>query len=230
MIAHRAVRFVAAYRSVLAASAARDAALKCFVDALAVINAHEAEDRGGGGSASHPALRNLDRAVAQLRGDPDFVAAVREIIPHLSWGGSYQGSGPFAAVAQQMVWGEVVGRNGIVPSDAIKLGCFLLSPGMIYPLHGHEALEVYSVVSGAMTVVHGLDDPVSRLVEAPGWSVTPEGEAHALHVGPEPVLIIYCWIGDIYAPVWWWDRSPDGAWTKSFPDIIRSGADRARQS
>ena len=34
-------------------------------------------------------------------------------------------------------------------------------------------------------------------VEAPGYSVTPEGEAHALHAGPKPVLIVYCWTGNL---------------------------------
>jgi mannose-6-phosphate isomerase-like protein (cupin superfamily) len=159
--------------------------------------------------------------VAQLRGDANLAAAIRQVIPHLSWGGSYQGSGPGADVAQKMVWGEVVGRSGLITSDVTRLGCFLLSPGMVYPVHGHEALEIYTVVSGTMTVVHGLDHPASTLIEAPGYSVTPEGEAHALHVGSEPVLIVYCWTGDLASPVWWWERGPDGAWAKLFPPIIR---------
>lgn len=221
MIADKAARFVAAYRSVLAASAARDPSLVRFLDALATIDVRRAEHPAGAGITAHPALRHLDRAVAQLRGDASLAAAVREVIPLLSWGGSYQGSGPGAAVAQKMVWGEVAGRSGLVTSDAIRLGCFLLIPGMVYPLHGHEALEIYSVVSGAMTVVHGLDHPVSNLIEAPGYSVTPEGEAHALHAGQEPVLIVYCWTGDLASRVWWWERGPDGAWTRFFPLIVR---------
>lgn len=219
MIAGKAACFIAAYRAVLAA-ASNDPAILRFLDALAAIDAREAEGRSDAGVTTHPALHHLDRAMAQLSGDEDWIAAIREVVPHLSWGGSYQNSGPVAAVAQQMVWGEVIGRNGLVKSDAIKLGFFLLSPGMIYPLHGHNAHEIYSVVSGAMTVVLGLDHPVSRLVEAPGHSVTPEAKAHALQVGPKPVLIVYCWTGDLYSPVWWWDRGPDGAWTKVFSSMV----------
>jgi mannose-6-phosphate isomerase-like protein (cupin superfamily) len=88
---------------------------------------------------------------------------------------------------------------------------------MLYPLHGHNAHEVYSVVSGAMTVTHGLDHPVTMPVEASGHSVTPAGEAHALNVGPDPALLIYCWTGDLFAPVWWWERAPDGSWSRTFP-------------
>ena len=221
MIADKAARFIAAYRSVLAASAGRDPVLARFLDALAAIDPRRAEDRAIAGSTAHPALRHLDRALAQMRCDANLAAAVREATPHLSWGGSYQGGGPGAAVAQKMVWGEVAGKSGVVASNSIRLGCFLLSPGMVYPMHGHEALEIYSVVSGTVTFVHGLDRPVSTPVDAPGYSVTPEGEAHALHAGPEPVLIVYCWTGDLAPPVWWWERGPDGAWVKFFPTIVR---------
>ena len=221
MIADKAARFITAYRSVLAKAAERDPTLVPFLDDLAAIDTRETEDRSGAGTTTHPALCHLDSAVAQLRCDASLAAAVREILPHLSWGGSYQDSGPGATVAQKMVWGEVAGQTGLAKTNEVRLGCFLLSPGTVYPLHSHEALEVYSVVSGAMTVVHGLDNPVSVLNEAPDHSVTPEREAHALYAGSKPVLIVYCWTGDLASPVWWWERGPEGAWTKSVPPIIR---------
>lgn len=221
MIPDKASRFIAAYRSVLAKAAARDPKLVVFLNNLAAVDTRGAEDRAGTVASSHPALCHLDHALARLSCEPSLAAAVREVIPHLSWGSSYEGSGPGATVAQKMVWGEVAGQAGLVKTNKIRLGCFLLSPGTLYPLHGHEAVEVYSVVSGAMTVVHGLDSPVSTLVEAPGHSVTPEREAHSLHAGAEPVLIVYCWTGDLVPPVWWWERGPDGTWMKSFPLIVR---------
>jgi hypothetical protein len=116
-----------------------------------------------------------------------------------------------------MVWAEVVGPSGLVASEHVKLGCFLLSPNFVYPVHGHQALEIYTVVAGAVTFAHGLDRPSQNRVAAPGYSVTPEGAAHALQTGPEPVLIVYCWTGDLVSPIWWWDRASDGAWTKFFP-------------
>lgn len=220
MIIGKANRFIATYRSVLAVAAANDPAIDSFVDDLSAVDLREAVDRSAEGTKTHPALQHLEQAMAALRGDASYVSTVREIIPHIAWGGSYQGSGPGAAVAPRMIWGEIVGPNGIVTSDSIKLGFFLLSPGTFYPLHGHHALEIYSVVSGAMTVTLGLDNPTKRLVAAPGHSVTPEAEAHALQVGAEPVLIIYCWTGDLFAPVWWWERNEGGRWSKVFPTMV----------
>lgn len=219
-IADKAARLVAAYRATLASSMRDDPTSKRFIDALDRIETGRAEDRGGTG-ARHPALQHLERALADIRCDPALAAAVREIIPHLSWGSSYSANGPGASVSETMVWGEVAGRAGMVTDPAVRLGCFLLSPGMVYPMHGHEALEIYYVVSGGMTFEHRLDDPVRMHVEAPGYSVTPEGEAHALHAGPKPVLIVYCWTGNLDAPVWWWERAADGTWIKTFPFIDR---------
>lgn len=90
---------------------------------------------------------------------------------------------------------------------------------MTYPLHGHSALEIYSVDSGTMTVTLGLDRRMKRSIAALGHSVTPEGEAHALEIGPNPALVVYCWTGDLFSPVWWWERGTDGSWTKVFPTM-----------
>ena len=219
-IADKAARFVAAYRATLTASSAANPVLERFIGALDRIDTGRAQSRAGHG-ASHPALQHLERALADIRCEPALAAAVRDVVPHLSWGSSYSANGPGASVSETMVWGEVAGRAGMVTDPAVRLGCFLLSPGMVYPMHGHEALEIYYVVSGGMTFEHRLDDTVGMTVEAPGYSVTPEGEAHALHAGARPVLIVYCWTGNLDAPVWWWERNAAGGWTKTFPFIDR---------
>ena len=219
-IADKAAKFVEAYRASLTASLPESPVLQRFIDALDRIETGRAEDRAGTG-ARHPALGHLAPALSAIRCEPALATAVRGIVPHLSWGSSYSADGPGAGVADTMVWGEVAGRAGMVTDATVRLGCFLLSPGMVYPMHGHEALEIYSVVSGQMTFEHHLEDPVRMRVDAPGYSVTPEGEAHALHAGSRPVLIVYCWTGTLDSPVWWWERNPAGGWTKVFPFIDR---------
>lgn len=219
-IADKVGRFVTAYRATLERAVPADPIVARFLDAISRIEPGRAQDRAGQ-AASHPALQHLGRALDGIACDRALAAAVREIVPHLLWGSSYSASGPCASVAQTMVWGEVSGRSGLVTNETVRLGCFLLSPGMVYPMHGHEALEIYSVVSGEMTFEHRLDDTVRTRVEAPGYSVTPEGEAHALCVGPRPALIVYCWTGTLDAPIWWWERNPAGGWTKVFPFIDR---------
>jgi mannose-6-phosphate isomerase-like protein (cupin superfamily) len=169
----------------------------------------------------HPALRFLDMALANARAEARLCAAVRALAPHLSFGSSYaDDDGPLAAVGRGMVWAEIAGRTGLVRDPTRRLGCFLLEPGHHYPLHGHVADELYFVVSGLLTVEHGL---VGEKIEIhPGrYYRTPSGEAHALHIGDAPVLLAYCWVGDFDAPIWFLEKDSKGEWTKSFPRVVR---------
>lgn len=168
----------------------------------------------------HPALRFLDTALAGARADEQLCATIRALAPHLSFGSSYAADGPLAAVGRGMVWAEIAGRTGLVRDSTRRLGCFLLQPGHHYPLHGHVADEIYFVVSGRVTVEHGLAGETVDI--APGrYYRTPSGEAHALHIGDDPVLLAYCWVGDFDAPIWFLDKDSKGTWNKSFPMVVR---------
>lgn len=168
----------------------------------------------------HPALRFLDGALADARADERLCATVRALAPHLSFGSSYAEDGPLAAVGRGMVWAEIAGRTGLVRDPTRRVGCFLLEPGHHYPLHGHVADEIYFVLSGRLTVEHGLE---GEKVEIPPGRCyrTPSGEAHALHIGSAPVLLAYSWIGDFDAPIWFLERDSEGNWKKSFPRVVR---------
>jgi mannose-6-phosphate isomerase-like protein (cupin superfamily) len=168
----------------------------------------------------HPALRFLDAALAGARAEARLCAAVRALVPHLSFGSSYAEDGPLAAVGRGMVWAEIAGRTGLVRDPTRRVGCFLLEPGHHYPLHGHVADEIYFVVSGLLTVEHGLAG--EKVEIAPGHCYrTPSGEAHALHIGSAPVLLAYAWIGDFDAPIWFLEKDSKGGWNKSFPRVVR---------
>jgi hypothetical protein len=220
MIESSVARFRDAFTGVLRAALPADPTLSRFLDGLGQLDVVAAR-RHADTPMTHPALRHLPRAIERLQGDAALVEAVRDVVPLLRWTSSYEASGPAQEAARDMVWGEVAGRFGLVQTADLRLGCFLLSPGMHYPLHGHEALEIYYSVSGAMSVEHGFAG-ARHDVEAPGYSITPAGTAHALHVGPEPLLLVYCWTGDLESPVWWWQRTDGGEWRKFFPPFQRS--------
>jgi len=190
-----------------------DAGLAPFVDALAGLDAAGARGRPPATNL-HPALVHLAAALANLKGDPALIAAIRETIRHVVFDGCYGATGPGAGVSEAMVWGEIAGSSGLVRTTTMRLGFFLLSPSTVYPLHGHHALEIYDVVAGSMAVEHGFDGARHDLV-APAYSITPAGMAHALHAGPEPVLIVYCHTGDLRRPVWWWKKDAAGNWRKT---------------
>jgi mannose-6-phosphate isomerase-like protein (cupin superfamily) len=168
----------------------------------------------------HPALRFLDSALVSAQADERLCAAVRDIAPYLSFGSSYALEGPTAAIGRGMVWGEVAGRTGLVCDPTRRLGCFLLAPGFHYPLHGHVADEIYFVVSGPFVVEHGLVGACRKVPPGSAYR-TPSGQPHALHIGDAPVLLVYCWVGDFEAPVWFLEPDPAGGWRKSLPDIVR---------
>jgi Dimethlysulfonioproprionate lyase len=220
MIETNVARFRDAFAGVLRTALPRDPALSSFLNGLGRLDASAARPHAET-PMTHPALRHLPRAIERLQGDAALLQAVRDVVPLLRWTSSYATSGPAQEAAQRMVWGEVAGKFGLVRTADLRLGCFLVSPGMHYPLHGHEALEIYYSVSGAMSVEHGFDG-ARHDVGAPGYSITPSGEAHALHVGPEPLLLVYCWTGDLESPVWWWERTDGADWRKYFPPLQRS--------
>lgn len=161
----------------------------------------------------HPVTSHLPRALAQARGDQRLIDAIAATIPHLAWASSYDPDGRLGFLATGMAWAEIVGSGGIVKTPHVRLGCFLLSPGLGYPLHGHMAEEIYFVLSGRLEIEHGLDG--RRVPLEPGqYFHTPPGDAHALHIGDAPVLIVYQWVGDLQSRAWFWERDGVGAWEK----------------
>lgn len=214
-------RLVSAFTQAFTASleACADPALGPFIASIRGVT-HELAQPIPDPHRDHPALRFLDAALANARAEEWLCAAVRALVPHLSFGSSYAADGPLAAVGRGMVWAEIAGRTGLVRDPTRRLGCFLLQPGHHYPLHGHVADEIYFVVSGLLTVEHGLAGETIDI--APGRHYrTPSGEAHALHIGDAPVLLAYCWVGDFDAPIWFLDKDSKGTWNKSFPLVVR---------
>ncbi|MEM1161174.1 MAG: dimethylsulfonioproprionate lyase family protein, partial [Pseudomonadota bacterium] len=94
-----------------------------------------------------------------------------------------------------------------------RLGLFLLAPGLHYPIHQHEAIEVYYCASGNLELQHGTKGAPFTL--EPGmFSVTPSNRLHALTTGAAPCLLIYAWCGNVTAPAWWWEEEADGTWSR----------------
>lgn len=209
--------FVDSFVAALAVVA--DPALKPFIDDLRGVAAAQAkpiEIR----ASDHPAVRFLDSALGAQRAEERLCSAVRAIAPELCFGSSYAREGKLAAIGQGMVWSEIAGPNGLVRDPSRRLGLMLLAPQLHYPLHGHVADEIYFVLSGTLAVEHGFDG--KRVAPAPGGCYrTPSGQAHALHVGDEPVLLVYCWIGDFSVPTWFHERDSAGRWQTTVPDVVR---------
>lgn len=199
--------------------AAANPALQPFIDGIRGVACHQAMPIVDP-CRDHPALRHLGAALGALRAEPALCAAVQALAPHLSFGSTYAQEGKLAALAQGMVWAEVAGPLGLVRDTTRRLGVFLLAPELHYPLHGHVADEIYFGLSGTLLLEHGLEG--ERVALGPGQCYrTPSGQAHALHVGAEPVLLAYCWMGNFSVPTWFYERDDTGRWTTTESSVVR---------
>jgi quercetin dioxygenase-like cupin family protein len=158
-------------------------------------------------------MAHLAPALAAAAGEPGLLAATRAVADAVNWYQIYRGEGVDPGLAEGMLAGQIAGQVGILASDTLRSGLFLLAPGLHYPLHTHGAAEIYYCLSGRLTVQHGTEGTPFEL--HPGdCSVTPANRLHSLDTGEAPVLLLYVWIGDIDAPNWWWERRPGGGWRR----------------
>ena len=119
-------------------------------------------------------------------------------------------------LSQGLCAGQVIGKNGLVSSSELFMGLFLLAPRISYPLHQHDTLEIYYVLSGYVDIMHGRNKKPFRV--HPGqFSITPNNQIHSLSTGDCPCLISYIWIsggGNMDTPNWWWEEQVDGTWDR----------------
>ena len=90
---------------------------------------------------------------------------------------------------------NVVGGRSLLGGGDYTLGVLLLGPGLTYPPHAHPAEEIYYVVGGRAEWRRGDESWTHR---SPGSLIHhPSGLVHATRTGPEPLLALYFWWGDI---------------------------------
>jgi mannose-6-phosphate isomerase-like protein (cupin superfamily) len=93
---------------------------------------------------------------------------------------------------------ELVGPGRAFDTHELLVGFLLLGPHTHYPDHHHAAEEVYHVVSGRAAWRRGNG----------AWSIKPPGASihhaphvpHAMRTEDEPLLALYCWMGDVAVP------------------------------
>ena len=111
---------------------------------------------------------------------------------------------------------QLCGSRGLIKSDEIYLGLFLLAPNLLYPLHQHEALEFYHVCTGNIEISHGRKKKPFKVNQG-DFSLTPSNQVHSLRTGPEPCLFSYIWVADekkLPGKSSWWGENSDGGWSR----------------
>ncbi|MCP4671440.1 MAG: transcriptional regulator [Desulfobacula sp.] len=112
---------------------------------------------------------------------------------HCRWGQTYTKEDFSSTFMEKYGWTELIGMRGPVKSRELACGLLMLGPDIEYPLHSHEAQEIYIPLSS-----HGLwkkgDDP---------WEYRQEGipiyhkswMGHGMRTKSAPMLALYLWRG-----------------------------------
>ena len=160
--------------------------------------------------APHDIPKHLDTLSKDIN-DQRFLSAVK----NFTWSQTYADSeGIDPGVTEGMFTANVYGSTGVLSAEQFTAGIFLVTPNVYYPLHTHEAAEVYYCLAGSVEITHRFDASPIRL-EQEKCSVTPAGRLHALQTREQPVLLAYVWTGNISAPNWWWNKQDDNSWTRT---------------
>lgn len=208
----------AAFRDALDQRALQDPELESFVEAMGCEDLIRVQ-RGPFPRCPHHSMQKLD-ALLRSGSDDSLTRAVQNAAGHLDWSPLYDGvdlggvSGSTGQRVEDMLAAQMVGSYGCFMGDRIAAGILVAPPGTHYPLHSHEAKEVYWCVAGRVDVAYGVDGQTRRLA-AGDHAVTPPLCLHALHTQESPALVLYVWEGDIRAPTWWWVKEDSGQWSRT---------------
>jgi mannose-6-phosphate isomerase-like protein (cupin superfamily) len=157
----------------------------------------------------------------ELDGLPSLVSAIHAAASAGRWYQIYAADGdstglsdnPMRDLASGMYAAQMIGPRGLIKSTELLAGLFLLRPRLHYPLHQHQATEIYFGASGTVQIQQGLGQVEGTL--GPGQvSLTPSNRLHALTMGDSPVLLLYTWMGELGGRNWWWHQSGEGVWQR----------------
>lgn len=142
-----------------------------------------------------PALRHLPLAAEQAPPfSSSFAATLALVAPTLLWRRSYTAAQVGALFWDNYGWTELVGLTGPGRSEKLACGLMLLGPHMTYPLHHHEAEEIYVPLSGTADWKLGRQPWEAQV---PGSVIHhPSNESHAMRTGAAVLLALYLWRSD----------------------------------
>ncbi len=101
---------------------------------------------------------------------------------------------------------EIIGEKGLIVSENIRIGLFLQKPQVNYPLHAHEAEELYIILSG--NARWKIDDKMFNVI--PDTIIKHRScQDHATFTEEETLFALWIWTGKIKGRYWFKDYSKD---------------------
>jgi Dimethlysulfonioproprionate lyase len=121
----------------------------------------------------------------------NLVKDIARAAPSMTWRQTYKEADVGAEFLRNYGYSEIIGTSGLVPSEHIACGFLILGPRTDYPLHQHEAEEVYIPLSGTAAWKKGNGGWHER---TPGTVIHhASNEPHAMRTGASAFLGLYLW-------------------------------------
>ncbi|WP_299474592.1 dimethylsulfonioproprionate lyase family protein [uncultured Roseibium sp.] len=135
----------------------------------------------------------LQRACA-LDTAVDWAGLVLETAPCLHWE-NWQGSGLSDNVSSSLYTTELLGPDGHIRDDEVRVGLLVSEAHTDYPLSRHSGEETYFAIAGEAEWVLGKAPyrrvPPGSMIHHPAW------EMHGRRTLDEPFLGAWRWSGDL---------------------------------
>jgi mannose-6-phosphate isomerase-like protein (cupin superfamily) len=147
--------------------------------------------------AELPACAHFAAALELGMAGPEspIATGLARLARRLHWTYGYPPDPRWPGLERRIAFTQVLGTTAIWSSERMLLGFTLIAPHTSYPAHAHPAIELYLVVAGAAAWQLG-DAPAA--IRAPGSVIVhPTSTPHAMTTGPEPLLALFTWRGDL---------------------------------
>ncbi len=184
-----------------AASRARDdgAVARRFAGDLRALDVGSLPFRSRPGRATR-GLAHASAVLGAMNGG--LGAAARAAFGFVNWTEFYAEDDWSRPFLDRFANGEGIGPDGMLVSEELILGLFILGPGAFYPAHAHPAEEFYIVLSGTPSFQVGAGSEF--LARPPGSAVLHQSDqSHAIQAGETPLFAVFGWRGEIDAPSWY---------------------------
>lgn len=125
----------------------------------------------------------------------------------LRWEQSYQKSDGFVPEEMLASYGfcEILGKRGPFVSERIRAGIGIYPPAIEYPIHRHQAEEIYILLAGTADYMIGEAEGLRRV---PGDVVFIESNTpHGFRTGDQAFAVYYLWQGGDLREISSFDKS-----------------------
>ena len=136
-----------------------------------------------------PALPTIEA----MAGKGALYAALAAVCPHASWVQTYSEAEVGRHFLDHYGHIELFGPAGIFRTQACRAFIGYWGPGLVYPMHDHEAEEIYLVLTGHCLFEAEGDIPAD--LGPGGIKFHRSGQSHAMTMGDEGMLALCLWRG-----------------------------------